>query len=258
MLAKIKSVFIWTAIGLITLLWLPLISMVWLFERTEAKYWTGYVFRKLGHSYTFINPLWKINIHNSNESINPREPYIVVCNHQSHADVPLISRLPWDMKWVSKSEIFDIPIVGWMMKMARDIPVFRQSKRKKIETLKRAQTAVKNNCSVMFFPEGTRSRDGRVLKFTDGAFIIAIKNQVPILPMVIDGSSDALPKSSWVFNKISHVHLEVLEPIQTKGLTMDDLADLRDNVRHIIMKQLADWRQVDISMVDSMNKKVMA
>lgn len=258
MLLKVKSALIWACIALLTLIWLPFVALFWLFERTPGKYWTGFLFRKLGHAYTFVNPAWKINIERETQSIDPRRPFIVVSNHQSHADVPLISRLPWDMKWVSKSEVFEVPVVGWMMRMARDIPVYRKSKNKKAITMKNAQKAISERCSVMFFPEGTRSKDGRLIRFTDGAFILAIKNQLPILPLVIDGSSDCLPKNDWVFRKISHIRLKVLEPIETAGMTMDDLAELRDRVRRIIIQQVAEWRNVDPSEVDSLTGHTVA
>ena len=258
MLLKVKSALIWTGIALLTIFWLPFVALFWLFERTKAKYWTGFLFRKLGHAYTFVNPAWKISIERDVKGINPRRPFIVVCNHQSHADVPLISRLPWDMKWVAKSDIFKVPFVGWMMRMAQDIPVYRKSKNKKAMTIQNAQEAISGRSSVMFFPEGTRSKDGRVLRFTDGAFIVAIKNQIPILPLVIDGSSNCLPKNDWVFKNISHVRLKVLQPIETTGMTMDDLAEIRDRVRRIIIHQLAEWRNVDPSEVDTLTGNTLA
>jgi 1-acyl-sn-glycerol-3-phosphate acyltransferase len=102
----------------------------------------------------------------------------------------------------------------------------------------------------MIFPEGTRTLDGRVRQFTDGAFHLAIKAKVSILPLVIEGSHDCIPKNSWKFGKPSDIFLKVLPPIETTSLTIQDVPLLRDNVRTAIMKQIAEWRSVPIEAVD--------
>ncbi|MEX2436148.1 MAG: 1-acyl-sn-glycerol-3-phosphate acyltransferase, partial [Balneolaceae bacterium] len=105
---KIYSVLIWTGIILLVLFWLPLMGIVWLVDRDPLKYKTGKLFRKLGLAISRINPNWKISL-TGYKSINDREPYIVVSNHLSNADIPLISNLPWEMKWVAKKELFSVP-----------------------------------------------------------------------------------------------------------------------------------------------------
>ncbi|MDX1516917.1 MAG: lysophospholipid acyltransferase family protein, partial [Woeseiaceae bacterium] len=97
----------------------------------------------------------------------------------------MISRLPWEMKWVAKAELFRLPVVGWMMRMADDIPVDRDAKTSRARVLVVARERLSHHCSVMFMPEGTRSRDGRVHAFNDGAFRLAIKAQVPVLPLAL-------------------------------------------------------------------------
>jgi len=99
-----------------------------LFDRDPGKYATGRQFRRLGYLMVAVNPVWKVVI-SGNYPEDLRNPYVVVCNHQSLADIPFVSRLPWDMKWVGKAALFEIPILGWMMKVARDIPVRRDDRR---------------------------------------------------------------------------------------------------------------------------------
>jgi len=95
-----------------------------LFDRDPVRYRTGYLFRRLGKALTRINPSWRLHI--SGETIeNPRRPYVVVSNHQSLADIPLISNLPWEMKWMGKVELFKLPVIGWMMRLAGDVSVDR-------------------------------------------------------------------------------------------------------------------------------------
>jgi 1-acyl-sn-glycerol-3-phosphate acyltransferase len=136
------------------------------------------------------------------------------------------------------------------MKLAGDIPVDRKNPRSGGLALIKAQRMLEQRCSVMIFPEGTRTLDGRVRQFTDGAFILAIKAKVPILPLAIEGSRDCIPKNSWVFGKPSDIYLKVLSPIETSSLSKGDVSVLRDKVRQAIMKQIAEWRSVPIEAVD--------
>ena len=94
----------------------------------------------------------------------------------------------------------------------------------------------------MFFPEGTRSRDGRLLPFNDGAFRLAIREGVPVLPLALDGTMNALPRDDWRFGAPSHIRLAVLPPIETTGLTQADAPALRDRTREAIAAHIAAWR----------------
>jgi 1-acyl-sn-glycerol-3-phosphate acyltransferase len=216
-----------------------------------VHYRTGFLFRKLGKALTRVNPSWKIHI--SGEIISdPRRPYVVVCNHQSMADIPLISNLPWEMKWLAKIELFNFPILGWMLRLAGDISVDRKNPRSGAQALIKAQRILEQKCSVMIFPEGTRTLDGRVRQFSEGAFHLAIKAKVSLLPLVIEGSHDCIPKNSWKFGKPSEIFLKVLPSIDTSKLTIQDVPALRDTVRSAIMKQIAEWRSVPVETVDGL------
>ena len=138
-----------------------------------------------------------------------------------------------------------------MMRLAGDIPVDRGDRRAAVVALKRVLWYLERNCSVMFFPEGTRSRDGRLNRFKDGAFVAAIKGGVPVLPLMVDGSRNALPKNTWLFNRGSDVHLKVLPPVSTEGLTTKDAPDLRDRVRQMILDALAASRGLPVEAVDA-------
>ena len=253
MLSTIKSLLIWIGVLILILVWLPLMAVLRLFDRDPAHYYTGRLFRKLGKYISKINPNWKITI-TGNIDIDDRRPYVVVCNHLSQADIPLISNLPWEMKWVAKKVLFEAPLVGWMMKMAGDIAVDRKARNRREETFRQARYYLDNRCSVMFFPEGTRSRNGKLNRFTNGAFDLAISENVPILPMVIDGTQNTLPKKSWKFGKAEHIKLKVLDPITTEDLTEDDVKELTQEVRSRIANQLSDWRSQPVREIDNMYK----
>lgn len=247
----LRSLWAWVSIAVLLLLWLPLLALVRLFDRDPARYRTGRWFRRLGAAMTRVNPMWRVTV--SGERIDdPRRPYVVVSNHQSLADIPVISRLPWEMKWVAKAELFRLPVVGWMMRLAGDIPVDRGDRRSGAQALIKARDYLDKHCSVMFFPEGTRSRDGRVHAFNDGAFALAVKTGVPVLPLVVEGTFDALPKHRWRFGRPAEIRVEVLPPVETAGLTRADVDALRRTVRDRIVARLADWRGVPADAVDAL------
>ncbi len=251
MISTLRSIWIWGTSGLLFILWLIPVAIVRLFDRDPARYNTGRILRRLAPLLIAINPLWKLRL-TSVRIENPRRPYLAVSNHQSHVDIPFLSTVPWDMKWFAKAELFKIPVLGWLMKLGEDIPVERGDKRKAAQALIRANHYLQNHCPVIIFPEGTRSRDARVHGFSDGAFHLAIRAQVPVLPMAIDGSFDCLPKRSWRFGEPHDINVRVFPPIETAGMTVADLPALRDRVRRMIIEQIAEWRGVTPESVDAL------
>lgn len=226
---------LWLVYGAVTLAWLPLLAVIFLltapFDR--GRYTVGRWFRRAAVVEVALNPLWRFRV--SGVRIrDPRRPYIGVSNHESFADIYLISHLPWEMKWLSKESIFAIPVVGWMMRMAGDIEVRRSDTRSRIEALGLIRDRLKRRVSVMVMPEGTRSTTGEVLPFKDGAFRVAIETGTPILPMAVAGTSNAMRKGSLLFNR-ARAEVRVLDPIETTGLTLADVATLREQVRSLII-----------------------
>lgn len=220
-----------------------------LFDRDPVLWRTGLLFRKLGRAMTKVNPSWRLHILGQKVE-DPRKPYVVVCNHQSLADIPLVSNLPWEMKWIGKEELFKLPLLGYMMRWSGDISVDRSSARSGALALLQAQKILAQKCSIMIFPEGTRTPDGRLRQFADGAFHLAIRAKVAVLPVVIEGSFNCIPKKNWRFGPPSDIFLKVLPPIDTSAFTTANVAELRDMVRSAILSQLAEWRAVPVSEVD--------
>ncbi len=117
--------------------------------------------------------------------------------------------------------------------------------------LAEAEKRLSQRCSVMIMPEGTRTPDGTVGAFNDGAFRLAIKLGVPILPVAVEGTFDALPKDDWRFGARREISLHVFEPISVEGLKANDAPELADRTRNLIVRQVADWRGVAASEVDA-------
>jgi 1-acyl-sn-glycerol-3-phosphate acyltransferase len=245
----VVSVYVWVTVAGLIVLWFFLLVAVRVTDADPVRYRTGRWFRRLGVAMTRVNPFWQVEL--SGEHIDdPRHPYVVVSNHQSLADIPLISHLPWEMKWVAKRELFRVPIVGWMLKLAGDIPLDRSDRRSGARMLTQAEHYLDGKCSVILFPEGTRSLDNRLRRFNDGAFYLALKARVPILPVVVDGSHACLPKNSFLFGDPARVRVKVLPPVWPEEYGTDQVETLKNRVRSVIRDQLADWRGVPPSAVD--------
>jgi 1-acyl-sn-glycerol-3-phosphate acyltransferase len=198
----------------------------------RGRYWVGYLFRRIGPVMAALNPLWQFR-YTGTLPADPRRPYVVVSNHESFADNLLISHLPWEMKWLSKAELFRVPLLGWMMQLAGDVPVRRGFGPSAVEAMARCREALARRVSVMIFPEGTRSTTAQMLPFKDGAFRLAVDAGVAILPLALHGTRDALAKHDWRFNR-SKATVRVLQPVETAGMTAADVPALRDRVRGII------------------------
>lgn len=237
---SLVSIWIWTVLVACLVIWFPLMLVLRLMAAPfdPGRYWVGLFFRKIAVVMTALNPLWDFRFTGTLPR-DPRRPYVVVANHESFVDILLISHLPWEMKWFSKVELMRIPIMGWDMWLAGDIPILRGDRRSAVEAMRRCRTILARRVSVIFFPEGTRSVDGQMLPFKDGAFRLAVDAGVPILPLVVCGTATALRKHDWRVNP-ARAEVRVLEPIETTGLTSADVPALRDRVRDLIASARAE------------------
>jgi 1-acyl-sn-glycerol-3-phosphate acyltransferase len=224
----------WLILAVFVLVFTPMVAIVrlltWPFDR--GAYAAGYTFRKVVVPPSALNPLWKF--HTSGDLPDDmRRPYVVVANHESFVDMLLISHLPTEMKWLSKIEIIKIPLLGWMMRLARDIPLTRGDRDSAADALDQCKQRLDTNVSVMIFPEGSRSKTDELNKFKPGAFKLAIEGGYPILPMAVHGTRECLRPNDWRMGRAT-AEVRVLEPIETTGLTRDDLPALSDRVREMI------------------------
>jgi 1-acyl-sn-glycerol-3-phosphate acyltransferase len=233
-MSLLLNAWIWIETVLLVIVGTPVMFVVFCltapFDR--GRYVVGRLFRLIGVTSVRLNPLWRFETSGSFIH-DPRRPYVAVANHESWADIFLISHLPWEMKWMSKEAMFKIPCFGWMMRMAGDIPLVRGERSSVVQAMANARDRLAKRVSVMIFPEGTRSRGDDLLPFKDGAFRLAIETGAPILPIVVAGTRHAMAKGSLRFQK-ARARVRVLDPIETTGLTLDDLAALRERTRAVI------------------------
>lgn len=234
------SAWSWLVLAVVIVAWLPLVAIVRVVTAPfdPGRYAAGWLFRKLTVVHQVLNPLWTFRTHGTLPP-DPRRPYVVVSNHESFVDILLISHLPWEMKWLSKSEFFKIPFVGWLMRLAGDIPLVRDDAKSIVRAMRECGDRIDKRVSVMIFPEGTRSASGELGEFKDGAFRLAVEKQVPIVPLVVHGTRSALRKHDWRLG-VAEADVYVLEPFETTGLGRADVQELRERVRDAIAAKLAE------------------
>ena len=230
-MTAILSIWAWLEIALVALTGFVLQTVLFVvclpFDPRRAV--AGRAFRLVGVVAARLNPFWRFGMVGPVPSPRPRRT-VVVSNHESNADPFLISFLPWEMKWLGKASLFRIPVAGWMMWMAGDVPVRRGDSDSAKEAMAACARWLSRGMPVMLFPEGTRSRDGQLLPFKDGAFRLAIETGAEVLPLAVAGTGTALPKHSWKFGR-AEGRVTVGAPITTAGLTLDDLEQLKARVR---------------------------
>lgn len=185
--------------------------------------------------YTWLNPLWPVTVR-GREHIERGRTYVMVANHLSLLDILVLFRLFRHFTWVSKAENFRVPFVGWNMTLNAYIPLTRGDRQSVQAMLTRAEADLRDEISVMIFPEGTRSRDGAMRPFKGGAFELATTTGAPVLPIALSGTGDALPRRGFVLQGRHPITVTVLPPISPDGL---DPTALADRARDAIAAQLA-------------------
>ncbi len=190
----------------------------------------------------WLFPGWKVLV-NGHEKIDRKKSYIFVANHQSLLDIQTIYTLWRQFRWIAKEVLFKIPFFGWGMALIGYIPLKRGNKDSITICMNIAKQKVLQNMPVLFFPEGTRSKDGEMLPFKHGAFTLAKETQTEIVPIVIDGTGTAIRKHSWILNRDVNIVIEVLDPISKDLISHQSVEELKETTRNRIMQRLNDIRK---------------
>ncbi len=225
------SVWTWFEIGLCALfgflIQLVLWLLTWPFDRRRLI--AGRCFRLVGVVAARLTPCWHFGVYGEvPRRIEGRT--VFVSNHESQADPFLISFLPWEMKWLAKVSLFKIPISGWMMRLAGDIPILRGDGDSAKDAMKQCARWLGRGVPVVIFPEGTRTEDGKMGPFRNGAFRLALDCGAQIVPIAVCGTRKALPKHSWKFG-FTRALVAVGTPIPTAGRGAGDLEAIKAETR---------------------------
>jgi len=174
------------------------------------------------------------------ERLKPDQPYIFTPNHQSFIEVPLfVTYLGRNPAYLAKKEVFKYPIFGQGIRLMGVIPVDRSNTQSAVESARQGTENLRRGKSYVVYPEGTRSRDGRLLPFKKGAFMMAIDAGVPIVPVTVSGASRIMPKGQIKIHP-STVDIIVHEPIYTKGYSRENIEGLIEKTRNRIFSALSE------------------
>jgi len=239
LLRRAGSLLFWAFLLISSLLLFPVALLIWaatvLFDRRLVVlhrftcFWASL--------YTWLNPVWRVHIE-GRERIRPEAAYVMVANHQSLLDILVLFRLFTHFKWVSKVENFRVPAIGWNMSLNRYIKLRRGDKDSIAEMMAACERTLAEGNSVMMFPEGTRSVDGRLRPFKHGAFTLAQRTGSPLLPIVVYGTSDALPKRGFVLQGRHAIRIRVLDEIPHGSFADKPVEVLTQEVRDLLAAEL--------------------
>jgi 1-acyl-sn-glycerol-3-phosphate acyltransferase len=195
--------------------------------------------------YIWCVPIWSVKI-TGRQKMDMKKSYVIVSNHQSQLDILMAYRLFFPFRWISKAEVFNLPFIGWNMVLNGHVKLKRGDKESIQQMMDQCEQLLKQNISIMLFPEGTRSKTAIVKPFKPGAFILAKKTKKSIIPLVINNTRNALPKYSLRLQGQCEIEVRVLDEIPFsifEHMEIDDIASMVQKMisthvkEHIILKQ---------------------
>jgi 1-acyl-sn-glycerol-3-phosphate acyltransferase len=193
------------------------------------------------YHYVRLLPLWVAEF-NGVERIRGDRTYVLVANHQSLGDILVLFGLFKHFKWVSKRAIFRVPFIGWNMWLNDYVALTRGDPASIEQMMQACRAHLRRGSSVMMFPEGTRSLDGEIKPFKHGAFTLACELGIEVVPMVVEGTRDALPKHGLMLEHkwALPVHVRVLPPMRAED--GESVTAFMDRVRRHMVDELATMR----------------
>jgi 1-acyl-sn-glycerol-3-phosphate acyltransferase len=237
----ISSIYTLGEFGVLSAAWLPAIAVargVTVDDPTHRI--PGRMLRGLARTVARASRMWDMTVEGEIPRDTTRRPYVVVSNHVSTADPFVLSFLPIDMRFVAKEELFRAPLVGWLLRLAGDIPICRGDAASASAMKSACIRTLDGGLSVMIFPEGTRSRTGAVGAFKNGAFEVARTAGVPILPVALHGTANCLDGAE---PRPARASAEVLAPIASDRSTEELREAARDAIVHALdRRRVAGWR----------------
>lgn len=224
-------------------LFFPLSMLLWLVtwpfdrERILMHWWLVVQ----GNIIIWLIPLWKITTEGRGNA-EKGKAYVIISNHQSMLDVMILNRLFYKLRWISKIENYKVPFIGWYLRMAKYITIDRGNKDSKAVMMGLSAESLRKGISIMIFPEGTRSTDGEIGPFKLGAFELALMTDKPILPVVLDGTGNVLPKHGLLMSGGHRLKIRVLNPVYPWSFGTADPGQLAEKFRSLLKDELTVMR----------------
>ena len=226
---------LWAIISLIVMGIATLLSLPFDKERKMVMALSRWVARMV----YLLSPLWSVKVVGA-ENVDPAQRYVITSNHQSFFDIPLLFFLPvWKFKFVSKIEVRKIPAIGWMLGMRGDIVIRRGTASAATTVMEEGTEHLQAGTSVAIFPEGTRTRDGEIHRFKEGAFRLAQENGVAILPCVMDDTKKLFSARGLNPRKLV---VKILPAISAEEVQQTPAKELAKRVEEMTRETLAEIR----------------
>lgn len=228
-IAKVVWISLWAAIATLVL-FLP-VTLAALLSRTGNLAFTlSKIWAHIMLKVTWVRPVVR-----GREKIRPGQSYIIISNHQSEYDIlAIVTTLGIQYRWIIKKELRKAPMFGYALYASRNIFIDRGDPEQAMQSIRNGLARLPEGVSVMFFAEGTRSADGSIAPFKKGGFLMAVEKGLPVLPVTVNGSRRVLPKKSLVFNP-GTIEVVVGDPIETRGYTRENLQELVDRTRDVVV-----------------------
>lgn len=215
-----------------------LFAVTVLFDKERvALHWAS---RFWALSVFYFCPAWRLCVE-GRKKVSGKGPFVVITNHQSMLDVPLMYVLPLNFKWVAKKEVLSMPIFGWVLRMHGDIAIERGSSQSARQMMHKATDILNRGTSVIMFPEGTRTKDGSVGRFKEGAFVLAQSAGMGILPVAIEGTRSA--NRGWRLQMPHRFSVRILDPISAEEVAATPTRELAEKLQQQISKAQQELTQ---------------
>lgn len=189
-----------------------------------------------GRGLIQLMPGWKVTIEGRENLPPDGTPVVIVANHESMADIWAMYYLGVQFRWLSKKEVFDLPMIGSAMRWAGYVSVDRKSRESGVDAMRQSAQRLRSGLAMFFFPEGTRSADGKIKDFKLGAFKLARDEQASVLPLAIHGAGDLFPKGSALPGDHAHIRIRILPMLPPPSKDGEDLHAFASRVREQIIQ----------------------
>ena len=182
------------------------------------------------------------------KKLDPNQQYVFASNHESAFDIPLtLGGIPWHVVPIAKKELKRIPVLSWAMLAAGHIFIDRTNHDRALKSLDKIRNSLKKNPrSILIFPEGTRTLDGKMKPFKKGGVILAINTGLPIVPIACCGTFDVLIKGSKKFNP-RPIELRFAPPIFTSPDDIENRNEITKKVENEVIRLKTEWNNIDIN-----------
>lgn len=192
-----------------------------------------------GRGVLHMTPGWSFDLQGEENLPTEGQSFVLVANHLSAVDILALFMIKRQFRWLSKAEVFKLPIIGQAMSFAGYVPIDRGKKASHLAAMKQSANWLQKGVSMIFFPEGSRSADGELKPFKVGAFRLAKDSGNPVLPVVLDGTQFMMRKQT-IIPKPAKVIIRVLPPVDPEPFERAE--DLQEHVHHLIAESLQDIR----------------